>query len=84
MTSRKDQAQYWAARSRPHKFVAVQKFVAAFQQSAVGRQNAEDLRSPPLQPGKDSPDPLIRTRWAAARCSNLPPRNQQCSSANAS
>ena len=82
MTSRKDQAQYWADRSRPHKFVPVKKFVAAFQQSEVGRQNAEDLASPPLQPRKDSPDPLIRTRWAAARCSNAASNNKHRSNAN--
>ena len=84
MTSRKDQAQYWADRSRPYKFVPVKKFVAAFQQSEVGRQNAEDLARPPLQPSKDSPDPLIRTRWAPARCSSIPSRNEHRSSADVS
>lgn len=63
VTSKKDQAQYWADASRPYRFVPVKEFADAFAASAVGRQNAEEreqLCGPPKDP--PVPDPLIRQK----------------------
>ncbi|KAJ7962917.1 Pleiotropic drug resistance protein 1 [Quillaja saponaria] len=43
VTSRKDQAQYWARKDEPYSFVTVNEFVEAFQSFRVGRRVADEL-----------------------------------------
>ena len=63
VTSKKDQAQYWADASRPYRFVPVKEFADAFAASPVGRHRAEEVEKccgPPKEP--PTPDPLVRTK----------------------
>ncbi|XP_062089780.1 pleiotropic drug resistance protein 1-like isoform X2 [Humulus lupulus] len=46
VTSRKDQAQYWARRDEPYRFVTVNEFVEAFQSFHVGQKIEEHLSTP--------------------------------------
>lgn len=64
VTSRKDQGQYWADEARPHKFVPVQTFSTAFEESEVGQGNALALSKPYSAPGKAPLDALVRTKFA--------------------
>ncbi|KAK9906410.1 hypothetical protein WJX75_001426 [Coccomyxa subellipsoidea] len=64
VTSRKDQGQYWADRTRPYEFVPVQAFSHAFEASEVGRANAAALAEPYQAPGKGTFDALVRTKFA--------------------
>jgi hypothetical protein len=65
VTSRKDQGQYWADRTRPYEFVPVQAFSHAFEASEVGRANAAALAEPYQAPGKGTFDALVRTKCAS-------------------
>ena len=47
VTSRKDQAQYWAGKA-PYRFVTPDEIAAAFWQSADGDALREELARPPL------------------------------------
>ena len=63
VTSKKDQAQYWADSSRPYRFVPAKEFADAFAASPVGRRRAEEVEKccgPPEEP--PTPDPLVRTK----------------------
>ena len=63
VTSRKDQAQYWADARRPYRFVPVKAFADAFAASPVGARRAEEVGKccePPKEP--PTPDPLVRTK----------------------
>lgn len=64
VTSKKDQAQYWADSSRPHRFVPAKEFADAFAASPVGRRRAEEVetRCGPPKEAPPTPDPLVRTR----------------------
>ncbi|CAL8462536.1 g2069 [Coccomyxa elongata] len=64
VTSRKDQGQYWADRTRPYEFVPVQAFSRAFEGSEAGRGNAAALAEPYHAPGKMPLDALVRTKYA--------------------
>ncbi|KAF7803604.1 ABC transporter G family member 29-like [Senna tora] len=46
VTSRKDQEQYWADKSKPYKYVTVTEFANRFKQFHVGVQIANDLSVP--------------------------------------
>jgi ABC-type multidrug transport system ATPase subunit len=46
VTSRKDQEQYWADRSKPYEFVPVRVFAAAFAKSPDGVRLSEELSKP--------------------------------------
>lgn len=46
VTSRKDQAQYWADQSQPHRYVSVTEFSEAFKSFHVGLRLEEDLAIP--------------------------------------
>ncbi|RVW28972.1 Pleiotropic drug resistance protein 1 [Vitis vinifera] len=46
VTSRKDQAQYWARKEEPYSFVTVKEFSEAFQSFHIGRKVADELASP--------------------------------------
>ncbi|XP_027344301.1 pleiotropic drug resistance protein 1-like isoform X1 [Abrus precatorius] len=46
VTSKKDQAQYWARRDEPYRFVTVTQFAEAFQSFHIGRKLGEELAVP--------------------------------------
>ncbi|KAG4384921.1 hypothetical protein AAZX31_13G342300 [Glycine max] len=46
VTSKKDQAQYWARRDQPYRFVKVTQFAEAFQSFHIGRKLGEELVVP--------------------------------------
>lgn len=46
MTSKKDQEQYWADRSRPYRYVPVPEFMAQFRRFHVGRRLENELSVP--------------------------------------
>ena len=63
VTSKDDQAQYWADPSRPYRFVPVKAFADAFAANAQGRRNAEEMGEfcgPPKEP--PVPDRLVREK----------------------
>ncbi|CAK0748752.1 hypothetical protein CVIRNUC_001857 [Coccomyxa viridis] len=65
VTSKKDQAQYWADASKPYRFMPVKEFADAFAASPLGRRRAEEVEKccgPPKEP--PTPDPLVRTKYA--------------------
>ena len=43
VTSKKDQAQYWARKEEPYRFITVKEFAEAFQSFHVGQRLAGDL-----------------------------------------
>ncbi|EXC25845.1 Pleiotropic drug resistance protein 1 [Morus notabilis] len=43
VTSKKDQAQYWARRDEPYRFITVKEFVEAFQSFHVGQKLGDEL-----------------------------------------
>ncbi|KAL3650719.1 transcription factor [Castilleja foliolosa] len=43
VTSKKDQAQYWARHDEPYRFISVTEFAEAFKSSAVGRRLGDEL-----------------------------------------
>lgn len=46
VTSRKDQAQYWADRSQPYRFIPVKEFAESFSSFHVGQRLQEELAVP--------------------------------------
>ncbi|GER36587.1 pleiotropic drug resistance protein [Striga asiatica] len=46
VTSKKDQAQYWASKDEPYRFISVSEFAEAFQSSPVGRTLEDELAVP--------------------------------------
>ncbi|KAL3676898.1 hypothetical protein R1sor_026846 [Riccia sorocarpa] len=54
VTSRKDQEQYWADKSKPYRFVPVKEFAAAFADSHVGTDMSQQL-SVPFDKSKSMP-----------------------------
>ncbi|KAF5466529.1 hypothetical protein F2P56_016447 [Juglans regia] len=46
VTSRKDQEQYWADRTRPYRYISVSEFASQFKKFHVGMQLENDLSVP--------------------------------------
>lgn len=46
MTSKKDQQQYWADKSRPYRYVQVSEFASSFKKFHVGQQLITELAIP--------------------------------------
>ncbi|ESW14206.1 hypothetical protein PHAVU_008G261600 [Phaseolus vulgaris] len=66
VTSKKDQAQYWADPSKPYAFVSVAEIAKAFKNSKFGRY-VESLQSHPYDKSKGHPSALARTKYAVPR-----------------
>ncbi|CAN1282354.1 ABC transporter G family member 31 [Linum perenne] len=66
VTSKKDQAQYWADPSRPYVFISAPEIARAFENSAFGRSlsSAIDI---PYNKAKAHPEALAKTKYAAPR-----------------
>ncbi|XVE79409.1 hypothetical protein DITRI_Ditri14bG0056300 [Diplodiscus trichospermus] len=66
VTSKKDQAQYWADPSKPYVFVPVSEMANAFKNSRFGR-SLESTLSVPYDKSHSHPLALSKTRFAASK-----------------
>ncbi|XP_060175555.1 ABC transporter G family member 31 [Lycium barbarum] len=66
VTSRKDQAQYWADNSRPYEFIPVHAIAEAFRNSRHG-QELKSFLSIPYDRSKGHPSALATTKFAVPR-----------------
>ncbi|KAK7261880.1 hypothetical protein RIF29_28203 [Crotalaria pallida] len=62
VTSRKDQAQYWARRDQPYRFVTEVQFAEAFQSFHIGRKLGEEL-AVPFDKSKSHPAALTTEKY---------------------
>ncbi|KAL4188327.1 hypothetical protein AMTRI_Chr08g159510 [Amborella trichopoda] len=66
VTSRKDQAQYWADNSRPYVFVPTSKIAEAFRESKYGKLVESNLVVP-FNKENDNQSALARSRYAVSK-----------------
>ncbi|KAK4606103.1 hypothetical protein RGQ29_000394 [Quercus rubra] len=66
VTSRKDQAQYWADSSKPYVFISVPEIAEAFKNSRFGRSLQSSL-SVPYDESKSDSSALSKTKYAVPR-----------------
>ncbi|KAL6334310.1 hypothetical protein AAG906_014711 [Vitis piasezkii] len=66
VTSRKDQAQYWARKEEPYSFVTVKEFAEAFQSFHIGRKVADELASP-FDKAKSHPAALTTKKYGVRK-----------------
>lgn len=70
MTSKKDQAQYWADSSKPYQFIPVSDIAAAFRNSKYGHA-ADAKLATPFDKSSADPSALCRTKFAISGWENL-------------
>ncbi|TXG74385.1 hypothetical protein EZV62_002964 [Acer yangbiense] len=63
VTSKKDQAQYWADHSKPYRFLPVSEIANAFKNSKYGR-SVESSLDVPYDKSKSHPSALSKTKYA--------------------
>lgn len=66
VTSRRDQAQYWADPSKPYVFLPVSEIAEAFKSSRFGRYLQSTL-SNPYDKSKSHPSALSKSKYAASK-----------------
>ncbi|KAK1392228.1 ABC transporter G family member 31 like [Heracleum sosnowskyi] len=66
VTSRKDQAQYWADSSKPYVFLPVSRIAEEFLNSRYGRSLKSSL-SVPYDKSKSHPSALAKTRFSVSK-----------------
>ncbi|KAA3458581.1 ABC transporter G family member 31-like [Gossypium australe] len=66
VTSKKDQAQYWADPSKPYVFIPVSEMAIAFKNSRFGK-SLESTLSAPYNKSQSHPSALSKTKYAASR-----------------
>ncbi|RDX89206.1 ABC transporter G family member 31, partial [Mucuna pruriens] len=66
VTSKKDQAQYWADPSKPYEFVSVPEIAQAFRNSKYGRY-MESMHTHPYDKSKCHPSALARNKYAVSK-----------------
>ncbi|PPS13301.1 hypothetical protein GOBAR_AA07350 [Gossypium barbadense] len=66
VTSKKDQAQYWADPSKPYMFIPVSEMAIAFKNSRFGK-SLESTLSEPYNKSQSHPSALSKTKYAASR-----------------
>lgn len=66
MTSKKDQAQYWADRSKPNVYLSVSEIAEAFKKSRFGR-SVDDKLSAPYDKSSSHPSALSKTKYAVSK-----------------
>lgn len=66
MTSKKDQAQYWADPSKPYEFVSVREIAEAFKNSRFGRY-MDSLQTHPYDKSNCHPSALARKKYAVSK-----------------
>ncbi|CAI0467872.1 unnamed protein product [Linum tenue] len=64
VTSRKDQAQYWADASKPYVYISVPEIALALKDSAIGRSVSSAI-SVQYDKANGHPEALSRTKYAA-------------------
>ncbi|KAF1894840.1 hypothetical protein Lal_00028284 [Lupinus albus] len=65
VTSKKDQAQYWADSSKPYKFISVPEFTEAFRNSRFGKSK-ESMCTAPFDKSKSDPSVLPKTKFSVS------------------
>ncbi|TXG74386.1 hypothetical protein EZV62_002965 [Acer yangbiense] len=65
VTSKKDQAQYWADHSKPYRFLPVSEIANAFKNSKYGR-SVESYLDVPYDKSKSHPSALSKTKYAVS------------------
>ncbi|KAG5404800.1 hypothetical protein IGI04_010919 [Brassica rapa subsp. trilocularis] len=70
VTSKKDQAQYWADPSKPYQFIPVSDIAAAFRSSKYGHA-ADSKLATPFDKSSADPSALCRTQYAISGWENL-------------
>ncbi|XP_019100821.1 PREDICTED: ABC transporter G family member 31 [Camelina sativa] len=70
VTSKKDQAQYWADPSKPYQFIPVSDIAAAFRNSQYGHA-ADSKLATPFDKSSADPSALCRTKFAISGWENL-------------
>ncbi|KAL0674779.1 hypothetical protein Bca4012_002760 [Brassica carinata] len=70
VTSKKDQAQYWADPSKPYQFIPVSDIAAAFRSSKYG-DAADSKLATPFDKSSADPSALCRTQFAISGWENL-------------
>ncbi|KAF3454238.1 hypothetical protein FNV43_RR04685 [Rhamnella rubrinervis] len=66
VTSKKDQAQYWADPSKPYKYIPVSEIAKAFQNSRFGKY-VESILATPFDKSKNHPSALAKTEYAVSK-----------------
>ncbi|KAM5583255.1 ABC transporter G family member 31-like [Rosa sericea] len=66
VTSKKDQAQYWADRSKPYAYLSVSEIAEAFKKSRFGR-SVDDTLSAPYDKSSSLPASLPKTKYATSK-----------------
>ncbi|KAD6119877.1 hypothetical protein E3N88_11148 [Mikania micrantha] len=66
VTSRKDQAQYWADASKPHEYISVSKISEAFSNSIYGK-SLESSLSVPFDKSKSHVSALRKRRYGVSK-----------------
>lgn len=66
MTSRRDQAQYWADPSKPYAFLPVSEIAKAFGNSRFG-SSLQSTLSTPYDKSKSHPSALSKSKYAASK-----------------
>ncbi|KAK8700613.1 hypothetical protein V6N13_019004 [Hibiscus sabdariffa] len=66
VTSKKDQAQYWADPSKPYMFIPVSEMATAFKNSRFGK-SMEPTLGVPYDKSRSHPSALSTTKYAASR-----------------
>ena len=66
VTSKKDQAQYWADPSKPYKFQSVPEIAEAFRNSKFGK-HMEAMYTAPYDKSKSHPSALPKSRFSVSK-----------------
>ncbi|XP_050370923.1 ABC transporter G family member 31 isoform X3 [Argentina anserina] len=66
VTSKKDQAQYWADSSKPYTYLSVSEIAEAFKKSRFGK-SVDAALSSPYDRAKSLPAALPKTKYAASK-----------------
>ncbi|CAI8585681.1 unnamed protein product [Vicia faba] len=66
VTSKKDQAQYWADPSKPYEFISVREIAEVFKKSRFGRY-IDSLQAHPYDKSKCHPSALAQKKYAVSK-----------------
>ena len=66
MTSKNDQAQYWADSTRPYTYISVPEFAEAFKNSNIGKSLESSLNTP-FDKSLSHPSALAKTKFAVSK-----------------
>ena len=66
VTSRKDQAQYWADRNKPYRYIPVNEFVQRFKQFYVGERLYKEI-SIPYDKSQSHPAALVFKKYLVSK-----------------